>query len=67
MRTPWRSSKAAGSTGRCRSARLVQVGDAWRVIDLPQIAGESQADATPSGFFFQAAMVRRGETAGSSG
>ena len=63
MRTPWRSSKAAGSTGQVQIGTLVQVGDVWRVIDLPQTVGDGQADATPSGFFFQAAMTDRSETA----
>ena len=59
--------ESGGKHGQVQIGTLVQVGDAWRVIDLPQIAGEAQADATPSGFFFQAAMVRRGETAGNGG
>ena len=33
MRTWWRSSKAAESTGKLQIGTLVQVGDAWRLID----------------------------------
>jgi hypothetical protein len=43
---------------------LVQVGDGWRLIDLPQEVAEGQADSAPAGFFFQASMVRRIESAG---
>jgi thiol-disulfide isomerase/thioredoxin len=35
------------------------VGDAWRVIDLPQVVSEAQADVAPSGLFFQASLARR--------
>ena len=38
---------------------LVQVGDEWRVIDLPQIAAEGQAEAAPAGFFFRASLPVR--------
>ena len=41
--------ESGGKHGQVQIGTLVQVGDAWRVIDLPQIAGQSQADATPSG------------------
>ena len=58
MKTSWRSSRAAESTAQVQIGTLVQVGDAWRVIDLPQPMAEGQADASPSGFFFQASMTR---------
>jgi thiol-disulfide isomerase/thioredoxin len=47
---------------------LIQVGDVWRVIDMPQTAGEGQADTSPSGFFFAAMTTQRNDagTAGSS-
>lgn len=38
---------------------LVEVGDAWRLIDLPQVAGDGQAELAASGFFFQVSMTRR--------
>jgi thiol-disulfide isomerase/thioredoxin len=41
---------------------LVQVGDVWRVIDLPQVAPDGQAELAASGFFFEASIVRRGPT-----
>jgi len=46
--------------GQVQIGTLVQVGDVWRAIDLPQVAPEGQADSPASGFFFQASMVRRG-------
>jgi thiol-disulfide isomerase/thioredoxin len=55
--------EGGGKHSQVQIGTLVQVGDAWRVIDLPQIAGEGQADASPSGFFYQTAMMRRNETA----
>ncbi len=42
---------------------LIQVGDVWRVIDLPDTADTEQAGDGSSGFFFHASM-RRNETAG---
>jgi hypothetical protein len=45
---------------------LVQVGDAWRVIDLPQPMVDGQADATPSGFFFAATLTVRNDAAETS-
>ena len=54
--------EGGGKHGQVLVGTLIQVGDAWRVIDLPQIGGEGQADAS-SGFFYQTAMMRRNETA----
>jgi thiol-disulfide isomerase/thioredoxin len=45
--------------GQVQIGTLVKVGDVWRVIDLPQVAPEGQAEVAASGFFFQASMVRR--------
>ena len=42
---------------------LVQVGDVWRVIDMPQPWVEGQAQSMPAGFFFQTSMMRRSESA----
>ncbi len=55
--------ESGGKHGQVQIGALVQVGDVWRVIDMPQPAVEGQADATPSGFFFQASMTHRNETA----
>ena len=54
-----------GQHDQVQIGTLIQVGDLWRVIDMPQTADakEKQVDATPSGFFFQASM-RRNEPAG---
>ena len=53
----------SGKHGQVMIGTLIQAGDAWRVIDLPQPLAEGQADAAQSGFFFQASMTHRSETA----
>ena len=45
--------------GQVQIGTLVQVGEVWRVIDLPQTAPDGQAELAASGFFFQASMARR--------
>lgn len=57
-------AESGGKLAQVQIGTLVQVGDVWRVIDMPQPAGEGHADAAPSGFFFQAAMTRRSGTTG---
>jgi tetratricopeptide (TPR) repeat protein len=57
--------ETAGKNNQLHIGTLVQAGDGWRVIDLPQEVGEGQADSTPAGFFFQASMVHRSDSAGS--
>ena len=42
---------------------LVQVGDAWRVIDLPQPLADGQNEASSVGFFFQPPTSRRNDAA----
>lgn len=54
--------EGGGKHGQVQVGTLIQVGDAWRVIDLPQIGGEGQADAS-SGFFYQTALNHRNEPA----
>jgi tetratricopeptide (TPR) repeat protein len=56
--------ETAGKNSQVHIGTLVQVGDGWRLIDLPQEVAEGQADSAPAGFFFQASMVRRSESAG---
>ena len=58
--------QAGSKHGEVHIGTLIQIGDAWRVIDLPAVSGEgtTQASAT-SGFFFQAS-VRREQAAGSA-
>jgi thiol-disulfide isomerase/thioredoxin len=56
-------AESGGKHVQVQIGTLVQVGDAWRVIDMPLPIGEGQADATSSGFFFQAAMTRRSDAA----
>lgn len=48
--------------GQVQIGTLVQVGDLWRLIDLPQPIAEGQAELPPTGFFFQTAAARRGES-----
>ncbi len=36
---------------------LVQVGDAWRAIDLPEVVAEGQSNLAASGFFFRGSTV----------
>lgn len=48
--------------GQVQIGTLVQVGDVWRVIDLPQpLAADAQLTST--GFFFQPVMPERAQTA----
>ena len=56
-------AESGGKHVQVQIGTLVQVGDAWRVIDMPQPVGDGQADATSTGFFFQASMTRRSESA----
>ena len=55
--------ESGGKHGQVQIGTLIQVGDAWRLIDLPQPVGEGQAEASPGGFFFQASLPRRSEPA----
>jgi thiol-disulfide isomerase/thioredoxin len=45
--------------GQVQIGTLVAVGDAWKLIDLPQPLAEGQAEVPASGFFFQASLVNR--------
>ena len=58
--------ETAGKNAQLHIGTLVQVDDGWRVIDLPQEIVEGQAESAPAGFFFQASMVRRSESAGNA-
>jgi len=55
--------ETAGKHAQVQIGTLVQVGDVWRVIEMPQPISEGQADgvASTSGFFFQASLTRRTE------
>jgi len=50
--------ETGGKHSQVQIGTLVQVGDVWRIIDLPRVLAEGQADAAPSGFFFQTANRR---------
>ena len=55
--------ETAGKNSQVQIGTLVQAGDGWRVIDLPQAIAEGQADSAQAGFFFQAPMARGSDTA----
>ena len=55
--------ESGGKHGQLQIGTLVQVGDVWRVIDMPQPMIDGQAEAAPNGFFFQASMPLRNEPA----
>jgi peroxiredoxin len=56
--------ETAKKNGQLQIGTLVQVGDGWRVIDLPQDAAEgSQADSSSSGFFYQTTLTHHNEPA----
>jgi thiol-disulfide isomerase/thioredoxin len=59
--------ETAGKSNQVQIGTLIQVGDTWRLIDVPQPFVEGQADATPSGFFFQAGASHHEESTASSG
>ncbi len=56
--------ETAGKNGQVQIGTLIQVGDDWRVIDLPRETAEGQADSPSAGFFFQASMVHRNDSGG---
>jgi thiol-disulfide isomerase/thioredoxin len=59
--------ETAGKNGQIQLGTLVQVGDGWRAIDLPQL-GEGAAEAPSSqGNFFHATYTHRTEGAGAGG
>ena len=59
--------ESGGKHGQLQIGTLVQVGDAWRVIDLPQPMIDGQAEVTANGFFFQASMPLHNESASTTG
>ena len=56
--------ESAGKSSQLHIGTLVQVGDGWRVIDLPHEIADGHADSAPAGFFFQAPMERRSDASG---
>ena len=56
--------ETAGKHGQIHLGTLVQVGDGWRVIDLPQPAEGTAEAPSPQGFFFPASLTNRPESAG---
>lgn len=56
--------ETAGKHGQIHVGTLVQVGDGWRVIDLPQPAEGSAEAPSSQGFFFTASLTNRPESAG---
>lgn len=49
-----------GEQGMVQIGTLIQVGDAWRLIDAPKLPGADVAEISDDGFFYQAALVRGG-------
>ena len=47
-----------GKPSQVQIGTLIQVGDAWRLVDAPAVA-EGQAESAPAGFFFLTAMANR--------
>lgn len=56
-----------GNHGQLQIGTLVKVGDAWRLIDAPQSAGEGQAELAATGFFFRIAQPNRPADAPAAG
>jgi thiol-disulfide isomerase/thioredoxin len=54
---------SGGKQAQLQIGTLVQVGDAWRAIDLPQPMSEGQTDVASNGFFFQAPIPLHNEQA----
>lgn len=53
-------TEADGKQGMVQIGTLIQVGDAWRLIDAPKLPGSDVAEIAEDGFFYQAALVRGG-------
>jgi len=51
--------ESGGNHGQVQLGTLLQVGDVWRVIDMPRPAAEGHAETSPDGFFFQASITHR--------
>lgn len=54
-------AESGGQHRQVQIGTLVQVGDLWRAIDLPQPTAEGQADSATEGFFFHASLTMRNE------
>ena len=48
-----------GEHGQVLVGTLIQIGDLWRLIDLPQPLGADTADVAAKGFFFQPPSVQQ--------
>ncbi len=55
--------ESAGKHSQLHIGTLVQVDRKWRLVDLPGDVEQAQADASGAGFFFQASVARRLESA----
>ena len=54
-------AETGGQHRQVQIGTLVQVGDCWRVVNLPQVTVEGQADAAPEGLFFHASLAMRND------
>ncbi len=59
-------AESGGKHAQVLVGTLVQVGDAWRVIDLPQPMVEGQAESPTSGLFFAAVLPLRNDAGGNA-
>jgi thiol-disulfide isomerase/thioredoxin len=59
--------ETAGKHGQVQIGTLIQVGDVWRLIDMPQPVVEGQASTAQSGFFFQASTPLHDERTAAAG
>ena len=56
--------QTGGKHGQVQIGTLVQVGQVWRVIDVPQPIFDGQTDVAASGFFFRPSAVNRSVSSG---
>ncbi len=53
-------------SGQVMVGTIVQINDAWRLVDLPQVMGEDQSLAQATGIFFSSQMASAAHSAGKS-
>ena len=56
--------ESSQSTGQLMVGTMVSVGDTWRLVDLPQIAGSDQSLADSSGMFFSGQALAANDPGG---
>ncbi len=48
--------------GQVQIGTLVQIGNVWRLIDVPKMVADNQAELSASGFFFRTSNAAQGST-----